>query len=146
MRHERNNIGIAKACIRKGLRIAWAKCINKKRLCIKWLKSGSWTNYDHVGRGRIFCSNEGSDRAATTTPFRCDGVIKPKEIPNSITLFSKEALRLFFSHFKVDDAIRMHIAIDLVLKSYNLKKNTIIKAAKKNYRKIEEKNKNLVKK
>ncbi|RYR70164.1 hypothetical protein Ahy_A03g016673 [Arachis hypogaea] len=46
----------------------------------------------------------------------------------------------------VDDATRMRIAIDLIMKSYNLKKNTIIKAAKKNYKKIEEKNKNLVKK
>ncbi|QHO23276.1 Ulp1 protease family, carboxy-terminal domain protein [Arachis hypogaea] len=46
----------------------------------------------------------------------------------------------------VDDATRMRIAIDLIMKSYNLKKNTIIKAAKKNYKKFEEKNKNLVKK
>ncbi|MED6154077.1 hypothetical protein PIB30_108534, partial [Stylosanthes scabra] len=45
----------------------------------------------------------------------------------------------------VDDTTRMRIALDLVIKPYNIKQEVILKAAGKNYKKIEEKNKNLVK-
>ncbi|MED6155802.1 hypothetical protein PIB30_008704 [Stylosanthes scabra] len=47
---------------------------------------------------------------------------------------------------KVDDTTRMRIALDLVIKPYNTKQGVILKAAGKNYKNIEEKNKNLVKK
>ncbi|MED6150742.1 hypothetical protein PIB30_075462 [Stylosanthes scabra] len=58
----------------------------------------------------------------------------------------KKSRKLFNIKHLVDDGTRMRIAIDLIMKSYNLKKNTIIKVAKKNYKKIEDKTKNLVKK